>query len=105
MRIRTHSSVLASVCKTCFKELVLPILLFVSSGTSVHSESYKVQDFLGSDVRIRSKRNATSYDVSTGIKTMNVTPEWRVDLLSGKYYGSEQYLLRKLYIDNPNKSK
>jgi len=43
--------------------------------------------------------------VSNVTSSIKPTPQWKEDLLSGKYYGSQQYVQRKLYTNNPNKGK
>ncbi|XP_052812615.1 uncharacterized protein LOC128240134 isoform X2 [Mya arenaria] len=79
-------------------------------STSVNSNGIH-QDFLDTDARTRNKRNATSYDVfdssvneSDVIVPKTEIPEWKIKLQNRKYYGSAQYMQRKLYTDNPEKA-
>lgn len=88
------------------------------TGASIVSNAQRQRHFLDTDARTRSKRNVTSYDdvnsdVSSEKTNLNIvsvsnvssSKQWKKDLLSGKYYGAEQYMQRKLFKDHPNRGK
>jgi len=84
---------------------------FISGASIVGLSGDHHDSFLDTDARTRSKRNVTSYDdvgeetnVTTDvIFTHTELPEWKKNLINQKYYGSKQYMERKLYKSNPSR--